>query len=429
MPLFCPLDRYTLDDLASRIGPFFPDPDIEASWVSELLGERVNSPQDKVGSDIEDSYTAGNSISGFEAYLFSRPFMTDGMPQGGSEDSSLVAGLSTIFLGGGDLLRAAPPAHYIFFKSCHDGDTCKAVEMQPEDCRMSQAVVSVRVSGIDAPEVGPYYIRNAKGIEVPNPHSPKLVGNTDKLRREWLGNAQLPDEELKLVNRFIAMHIDYTGRLAGLIRNDLNTWNGSGNVPRLIEESQISWVWDGEGEKTPVALCGTWQPFDIYGRRLGSFYQMYPSFLGIYMHERLPELMATEGREKYEEYLGKVGWLVKRLKNSQDPKVKLLVQILGGGFPDPQVVFSAEQCEAMSNEYQAFVGANGEHYLTDDQVLQIIVGSVYGYEKYRNQDGDVYQAANDLARSRGFGFWAEPTFKTLYELNEGDARFHPPHCP
>jgi hypothetical protein len=322
---------------------------------------------------------------------------------------------------------AAP--HSILFKTCHDGDTCKVIEMQAQDCRIGQSVVSVRVSGIDAPEVGPYYIRNSDGVDVPNPHSPKLVENTDKLRREWLGATQLSEEDLKLVNRFIGMHIDYTGRIAGLIRNDLNTWNQSGNVWRLLEESQIEWVWDGKGEKTPATLCGTWQPFDVYGRRLGSFYQVYPSYLGIYIHERLPVLMATEGREKYEAYLEKVGWLIKKLKMISNPKVQLLVQTLGEGFPDPQALFSVEQCGAMSNEYQAFVGANGEHYMTDDQVLQIITGSVYGYEKYRNQDGDVYQAANDIARSHGFGFWSEPTFRTIYEINERDPRYHPPHCP
>lgn len=428
-PHFCPLDRYLIDDLASQIRPLFPDPETEISDISELLDGRVNSPQDRVGGDLADSYTAQNSVSGFEAYLFARPFVVAGTLPSPSDDLSLLDGLVAMFLGGGSPLRTIPPPHAVLFKTCHDGDTCKVVEMQTEDCRISQSVVSVRVSGIDAPEVGPYYIRNSDGVYVPNPHSPKLVENTDKLRREWLGTTQLTEEETKLVNRFIGMHIDYTGRLAGLIRNDLNTWNQSGNIWRQLEESQIEWVWDGKGEKTPPTLCGTLQPFDVYGRRLGSFYQVYPSYLGIYIHERLPALMATEGRELRDSYLHKVNWIVKRLKEIPNTKVKLLLQILGEGFPDPQELFGDEQCERMLEKYQAFVGAWGEHYLTDDQVMQILTGTVYGYEKYRNQDGDAYQAANDIARERFFGLWTEPTFRTLYEINERDPRYHPPHCP
>lgn len=422
----CPLDRYLVDDLATQILPFFPDSDAPA--ISELLSSSVNSPKDKVGSDIGGSFTAANSISGFEAQLFSQPLIIDGILQNGSDESNLAQGLFTIFFGGGNPLRSVPAPHQIIFKNCHDADTCKIIEIQMDGCRINQAMVSVRVSGIDAPEVGTYYVGYGNK-EKPNPFSPKLVENVDKLRGEWLGNTQLTKQELKLVNKFIAMHVDYTGRIAALIRNDLNTWNGSEGVPRTFEESQIRWFWEGEEDRTPLVLCNTWQPFDMFGRRLGSFYQMFPSFLSIYMRQRLPELMATEGREKYEEYRREVKWLIGKLNEIQKPKVQLLVQMLGDDFPNPEVIFSADKCNVMSNEHQAFINAHGEHYATDDQILQIITGSVYAYEKYRNQDGDAYQAANDIARQMGFGFWTEKTFKTIYEMNEQDPRHHPPHCP
>ncbi len=425
---FCPLDRYLVDDLSERVLPFFGDSDLESSDISELLTNRVNSRLDKVGADLPDTYTTRNSVSGFEAYLFSLPRFVAETLSDGSDNSHLAEGLFNVFLGGGDPLRVAPAPHQIIFIACHDADTCRIKEIQPEECAIDQAIVSVRVSGIDAPEVGTYYV-GRPGKEKPNPFSPKLVENTDKLRGEWLEGARLTKAETMLVNKFIAMHIDYTGGIAALIRNDLNTWNGSEGVPRTLEESQIQWIWEGEGEKTPPILCGTWQPFDIYGRRLGSFYQMYPSFLGIYLRQRLPVLMAQEGRRMLEEYKAQVRPLVQELERIRDPKVGQLLQMLGESFPDPETMFSVEKCGEIAVQYEAFIVAHGEHYMADDQILQIITGSVYGYEKYRNQDGDEYQAANDIARQNGFGFWSEPTFRTLYEINEGDLRYHPPHCP
>ena len=419
----CPLDRYYFEPLALRVHPFVPQ--MEEQSLLNFFATEVNDPQyDRVPGNISGDFTPENSISGFEAFQCSRDLFLQGGLDDETEEGGVGRGLAAVFLGGDYTFHTIPPPHYVVFRRCHDGDTCTVLEMQEASCQLSSVETAVRISGIDAPEVGYYPTGEGSGWV-----NTKLVENVDKLRKEWLGDVQYSNAVMRDINRLIALHIDYTGRLAGLIRNDLNTWNGSDGVPRQIEESVINWVWEGKGERTPPMMCGTWQPFDKFGRRLGSFYQLYPSYLESYIRLRLPGLMAGAGMEKYEQYLKKAAPILKRLKNVEIDKVQGLVARFENDLPDPSAIFSPPQCALMAETFLTFVAQHGEHYRADDQILQIIVGSVFGYEKYRNQDGDVYQAANDLARERGFGFWDEETFKTTYIINEQDPRYHPPHCP
>jgi len=435
----CPLDRYFFEDLASRVEPFVPE--MDGPSIINFFQNEVNLPTcgpdvpqddprcDKVPNSYPPGFTPENSVSGFEAFSYSRDLYLNGGLASQTNQAGIANGLVAAFLGGDATFHTIPPLHYIVFKTCHDGDTCTIKEMQDISCRLSVVETSVRISGIDAPEVGYYPSGNGSGWV-----NSKLVENVDKLRREWLGSIELSKSVMSDINKLIAINVDYTGRLAGLIRNDLNRWNGSENVPRRIEESMINWVWEGKGDKTPPILCGTWQPFDVFGRRLGSFYQVYPSFLESYIGLRLPELMANEGMATYEQYLKKIAPIIARLRNVQNDKAQELVARLEVTKPDedarnPAVIFSGRQSLAMADAFHQFVEQHGEHYASDDQVLQIITGTVYAYVKYRNQDGDAYEAAGNLAHQNNFGFWNEPTFKTLYDINAMDARYSPPHCP
>lgn len=422
MPHMCPVDRYNIDDLAARLVPFVADPDTDS--IAEFLRTNVNQSNDRVPVNMRDRFTPEGSIGGFETFIYLQRRVVNGSLGDGSMSSQIALGLNSLFFGGGDPLRNPPHPHPFIpgRRPCHDADTCTITEAQNSDCQLTEVESTVRGSGYDAPEVGNY------GDE----WSPKLNSNADLLREEWLGNAQLTKRELKLVNRLIAMHIDYTGRLAALIRNDLNRWNGTEGLPRLYEESQIEWVWEGEGDQTPPVLCGTWQPFDMYGRRLGSFYQMYPSYLDMYMQQRLPELMNSEEVVKYyEQYREKVKVVVERLREVDGKMVFALVQRLENDLPDPRVIFSAKNCNLMLNAFREFTSRRGEHYLIDDALMLIITGAVYAYDKYRNQDGDAYFEAGEIARQNGFGSWNEETFRTIYMINERDNhdRYHPPRCP
>jgi len=413
----CPLDRYSIEKLAPKLEAFMPH--TKVSTIAELLRTQVNLTIDKVPRSLKDRFTPEDSISAFEAFAYSQKIITEGAFGDGSISSQLAHGLITFYFGFGDPLRSIPPAHKIAIKHCHDGDTCTIVETQDLSCQISEVETSVRISGIDAPELGVYY----------GPWTnQKLMDNVDKLRAEWLGDTTLPKSVVEAANKLIALRINYTGQLASLLRNELHTWNETSEFQRLLEESQIKWMWDGSGDKTPAALCGMWQPYDRYGRRLGSFYQAFSTFLSMYLQTRLSQLMATEGVKKYEEYKKKAEPLLYKLKKMGNSKVRSLVGKLENTAPDPRVIFSPVECDYIEKEYRKFIKDHGDHYEIDDQIMQIITGTVYAYEKYRNQDGDVYQMANDIARLKGFGLWTEPTFATLYIINERDVRYHPPQC-
>jgi len=418
--LFCPLDRYTTDELAIIIGNNVPY--ISPQQIVGFLNENVNEPNyDKIAPNMPDGFNSQNSISGYEAFFFARRMLFENMEEGFETDVNRT--LAGIYLGGDVSLRNIPSFHYVFFKQCHDGDTCTILEIQNSACRFNQVQTAVRISNIDAPEVGYYSTNSSSWI------NSKLIENVEKIYGEWLKDEDLPPCIVRNIKKLLALRINYTGQLSGLIRNDLNIWNFSQNVPRLIQESSVNWYWDGKGEKTPIALCGTWQPFDAFGRRLGLFYQILPSFLESYIKIRLSELMSSNGMEKYLIYLQKINPIIRELNDYENDKVQNFLHLFESGEENPSKIFSQANCAAMAQEFKTFALSHDPIFLKDDQVMQIIIGSVYAYDKYRSQNGDIYNEAGNLARQKGFGFWRESTFRTLYEINEKDARYHPPHCP
>lgn len=420
---YCPMDRYGMDELSIMMGNFVPG--ASPQEITGFLTENVNELHyDKVPPNIPDGFTPQNSISGYEAFFYSRQIFLSGMTQADSLESQINRGLVDTYLGGDLFLGGAPAMHHIMFRQCHDGDTCQVMEFQDAACRFGEVRTSVRISGIDAPEVGYYPTGGSPGWV-----NSKLVENVDKLYNEWIKNENLPAHVVKNIKKLIGLRINFTGQLAGLIRSDLNKWNFSENVPRLIQESSINWYWEGKGEKTPLELCGTWQPFDVFGRRLGSFYQMLPSYLESYIKLRLSELMAAKGVEKYNEYLKKTKPVIEALRNFEGEEVQNFLNLFEAGEEDPRLIYGQAACDLLAQEFAQFATQHDPVYARDDQLMQIMTGNVYAYDKYRNQNGDVYEEAGDYAREHGFGLWRESTFKTLYNINESDPRYHPPHCP
>jgi hypothetical protein len=420
---YCPMDRYGIEELSLIAAPFAPEASPEE--IAAFLTENVNKPNyDKIAANITNGFTPQNSISGYEAFFYARQILLDGETQAESFESQINRALAGTYLGGDPYLGGISAMRSILFSQCHDGDTCSVLEIQDGACRYGEAETTVRVSGIDAPEVGYYPIGGTSGWV-----NSKLVENVDKLYNEWIKKGNLPASVIKDIKKLIGLRVNYTGQLAGLIRNDLNTWNLSGGVARFMRESSIQWYWDGKGEKTPIALCGTWQPFDAFGRRLGSFYQILPSYLESYIKLRLSELMATKGFEKYKEYLKKAKPLIDVLKGVENEPVRNFLNMFEEGEENPRLLYSQARCEKLAQEFAQFVSQHDSVYSRDDQLMQILTGSVYAYDKYRNQNGDVYEEAGDYARQHGFGLWKEATFKTLYNINEADPRYHPPHCP
>jgi len=139
--------------------------------------------------------------------------------------------------------------------------------------------------------------------------------------------------------------------------------------------------------------------------------------------------MAAKGAEKYKEYLEKTKPVIEILRNVESEKVASFLNLFEAGEEDPRLIYSQGACELLAQEFALFVAQRDPLYARDDQLMQIITGNVYAYDKYRNQNGDVYEEAGDYAREQGIGLWKESTFRTLYDINEADPRYHPPHCP
>ncbi|MFH0800077.1 MAG: hypothetical protein V2A66_07860 [Pseudomonadota bacterium] len=457
-PKVCPVDRYNIDELAA--GPHKLSSGLAKDQIAKILRDEVNLSTDKVPKEYKDSYKPEDSISAFEAYGFVTKLVRSGGLKGKTPEAAVGDGLLKLFFGGS--LEKIPEARDVLVTKCHDGDTCTITETQGDGCNLKPVNMSVRISGIDAPEVGPYTekladtVRNrssypyGKPPSAAGPHAPgseaatgwinsKLVENVDKIHArlsegEW-DPAKISYKERAALNSVIATTISFTGQIATLPAMDLLIWrkNGAGaaaGVARMME-SQIRWTSDD----TPAILCGLWQPYDIYGRRLGSFLLKQDGQQGgiaSYIGTRLPELMAQEGARRYNAYREAVARPLELLSKSGNKGLKkaaaqFSAQIADGRM-DPGKIYSKDKCGEMAKAFGRLSSGTGHRADDDIQAMQILIGSAYDYMKYRNAMGDDYLKAGVLSREGQFGFWKEVTFTTLWETNRKLERYHPKDC-
>lgn len=472
-PTYCPVDRYKIEDLAARIK--LQNTRLSADGIVLILKKEVNfPPQGLPGSDAKDKlarehagrFTAEDSISAFEAYVFTKKLKTSGGLEGTSTQAVVGRSMLNVFFGGS--LSNLPPSHQIKIATCHDGDTCTVIESQVPVCNAGAVTESVRTSGIDSPEVG-YYMENKetkqitviwserladglRGRKSPytdrsappaNPNgpwlNPKLVENVDKIHLELAKGRWDPRrisyEERSAMNAIIAVTHDYTGRIARLPREDLIGWefDQSRAGAELMMESQIRWTSDD----TPAALCGTLQTNDIYGRRLSSFEQMDRTRLSRFIRTRLATLMKTQGQRYYDIYQGLASSHLATLERTRIPGLAETAKRIVAQASNPAIFYTDEKCRKMADAFDYVARETGGVSANDDQVMQIITGSTYDYLKYRNQRGDIYKKAGDLARQQKFGLWGrdharytdgEITFNALWKANSTNPRYNPADC-
>lgn len=459
----CSTDRYETADLAEKIHRFFPKYD--ALSIEKTLRKNVDlASRDKVPREQQKNFPPEMSISAFEASEYLRRLIVRGELKKDTLAGAVGRSLQGLFFGGD--LSGTPAPLKVKAVDCHDGDTCKIIEQfQPDDgrpypCNTAPSVVSVRISGIDAPEIGYYneevadgrrldVIEGARkqGKQLDYPYgrvqsgviansgwiNPKLVENVDKVHMELARGKwdpkTLPYAERSYINSIIASIINFTGELSKLIRKDLLTWEKSAaeTGSSFLMESQIRWISDD----TPAALCNTWQPYDIFARRLGSFLQPDSSRLTRFIRTRLPLLMRQQGPGLYAKLSSDVATPLRALLNSKAPGIEKLKEIARTAVdmaPEPARIYSEDQCGQMAAKFEAI----GRYFnllgLNDDQAMQVITGSVYSYEKYRNPQGAVYRAMGEAASEAYFGLWNDKTFRALWAVNSQIPRYNPPNC-
>ncbi|HPQ80180.1 MAG TPA: hypothetical protein PLZ86_00435 [bacterium] len=444
----CPVDRHNIKDLAKLLelsnASGGPSPKLAKEDIAEVLSRSVNLPGDKLSKEHKRSFSAENSVSAFEAFSFIKKLMVTGQISGASTYAQIGRGLDRIFFGG-ELLSKLPGGHPIVISKCHDADTCTFMEEQPATCNAGPSTVSVRISGIDAPEVGYYSERLAdstRGKGSPYAKAPsflepisgwinsKLVSNVDAIHvalSKGLWNPkQITYKEREAINNIIAATIEYTGKMATVPRSDLLSWESDQMIAGAahLMESQVRWT----SADTPKVLCGTWQPFDIYGRRIASFLQRDESRLDRYMRTRLSTVMAAAAPALRADYNKRVARFVATIEKSRNGKLKEAVKGIVENIPDAGKIYSKDNCAKMADIFSSVVKKFGGQGADDDQLMQVVIGSVYPYLKYRNQRGDLYEEGGKLAREQGLGLWKETTFRTLWEVNAKKSRYSPPDC-
>lgn len=455
----CPIDRYTISDLSELI--YQQEPSLKVEDIAQFLATEVNNGYDKVPPEQKDEFTAKGSISAFEVYNF---WLQD---RGASPIGKALLKLFS----DGNHYSDVPPPHPVAIKSVHDADTVRATEEEDSTCNIKIATYNLRTSGIDAPEIGNYkqfFLQILKhGIEIDerllkilgilrsggarasflraNPLlrntvdevgqiledlekkgawvNSKLVENIIQVYAHLVDNVQLPEYAQLAVTEAIGESIVYTGKIATFILQDFKKWVEDNGAHFLGVESMIRWT----SSDTPKALCGTWQPYDRYGRRLSSFLVTNPTLMLRYIREELPRLVddSPELKGLYNEYAKKMNRLTTWLRNFDNERAQGLGIFFSTIFSPDELLYNPD---AMAKAAEEVVKAAGATYSSDVQIMQIITGSVYNYMKYRNQDSEAYKLAGQSAYDSKFGFWKEPTFRILFEIHSKDPRYSPPDC-
>ena len=118
---------------------------------------------------------------------------------------------------------------------------------------------------------------------------------------------------------------------------------------------------------------------------------------------------------------------LKVLASSSNKEMNAVAKELVAQAPDAEKAYSQTNCAAMAAIFDGMVAKKPE-LATDDQLMQVVTGSVYAYSKYLNARGKDYEAAGDAAREKGLGLWTEKGFKALWEVNARNSRYHPEDC-
>ncbi len=439
--LYCPVDRHEITSLAKLIHE--RQPDLKTAAVAEVLKGTVNITREKISKEHTQIFTKGNSISGHEAYAFIRKLKVAGALSGGTRHAMIARNLHEIFFGGMLFSPMSLKPRPVKIIKCHDADTCKVIESQPSGCNAGPSTVSVRISGVDAPEVGYYSEKKAdasrgKDSIYGKPRrsaaggwiNPKMVSNVDSIHKSlaagnWKTKGMNYWDRVSL-NAIIAATIDYTGTLATIPNNDLITFglSKSEEGAAFMIDSQIRWT----SSDTPECLCESLQPYDIYGRALGSFLSTDADRLVRYVRDQLPISMKTKGMVAYNKYLEKVKRHLTNLKKSKTPAIREAAKRMVKSAPNPTKIYSKAKCAELAKGYDGFLHKVGGLLDGDIQAMQIYTGMIYEYAKYLNQRGMLYKMAGDVARKGKVGQWEDLSFSTLWNVNLKKPRYHPKDC-
>lgn len=404
----CLADRFDRKVLAQRIAD---QRGLSERDVDRILDKEVNSKYDKAGRG-ESSF---KSISAFEAYDFIQRITGSGEMGQDTDRAKIGHYLQATFFPSG-LWLSETPRFKVKVLECHDGDTCSIEYEQEGPCEAAKGKGSVRLTGIDTPEV-----YSGKGQV-----NSKFKENVDKVYETLTDGKAISTSLEKSIRKLIEMRIDYTGQLSRIALEGMlkNGGDASALGEALFVGSQIRWT----SSDTPAPLCGIFQYFDKYGRFVGGVaLDPATSHIGDYMRDQLPRDMATEGKAVYDNYVKGTQKLISELKAADDTEAIEIARLLSPDGEKPTELFSAERSAMMAKLYED-VAAQHPETKGDLQMALIATGLAYDYQKYSNQFAAANAMAGEGAKKGRFGNWGEYTFVTLWKVNAENPRYHPDDC-
>lgn len=336
---------------------------------------------------------------------------------------------------------------------CHDADTCNVAVKAPDGC------TDKGLFGYDGPSRELMVDAPERGDIVDTPAMRKWIG--DKFRNSqgagyapaYINQKQLDGifktfpmyikdpkkmtpNEVFLTARLIIAHSGYDGDIAMFFANDLADHATKRSDPKepafFTRESFIRFTC----EDTPNWLCGHVQRYDRYLRILAA-----PNvndenvFLG-YFRDRLPNSI-KDFSAKTQIYQITRAEVEKRanelIANTKNPELLKLAKDFG---PDklykPEDLYNkdtlAYMAKGMKSLFTKYPGLEND-YNTSMTLVKTMMGIVYPYQKYRNENFPIFRDAGMIAAQNHVAFWrVSKTFNDQWTTNLKNPRHFPPDC-
>lgn len=485
---FCLDDRYNIDKLVERIGQFPTERPYTNEAIEEELQRSVNlngvdeegKPLDRLSAQHKNSgFQSEESISSREAYLSIRKLAMGDRLTEGSLQGHVGRGLHRIYFADSLFAKDQTPIPIEISKvpdAIHDVDTIKTEDAEPTHCNTGSSTISIRTNGIDGPEVGHYYderyavvaredhavkigkeggtynfpygreaerdvkkyralIKERKGFI-----NSKLVGDVDKVhlalsqgdKVEGIGSWDpkgISYWDRAVLNSTIAAAMMYTGNIAkmiaeGLLQFEVGT---SASSETFLYGSQTFWEIPG----APPIMCGSFQLYDDYGRRVGRLVQNDEESRAVrFITTRLPKLIEEKEDELNGLFEKKLEFVRRQLAKGKvkNENVRRMVEHIIAKTSRPKDLYNATNVVAMAAAFKTSLQTYPK-LAGDYQAVHLAIGTASHHGKFPGEMREAYKAVSQAATNQKFGISGNDfVFTTLRKVNEAQKSHNPKLC-
>ena len=308
-------------------------------------------------------------------------------------EATLVGALNRLFFQGRSdwlwnekrPLRREP----INIEKANDGDTFEFSTVN-EGCDPLE--IKLRLSSVDTPES--------------YPRSSKFDKDVTKVLIRLHESLRLPAETTASLKSLVEKRVQYTGKLSALVSKDFADWVQREKSKNFLLGASYLF---GESRYFKEEEKGVLEPNDFFLRGLGLLFVSDPDLIGRYFRERLPQLMATQGKELYDKFIEDYSEKYAETVSDKNPNRAKINAVLGPNrVPNPAPIFSAETGERLARDWSRSTHTQG---LKEDWGLALVhAGLGFFSPEYANQYRKTYEAVQGVAREKKTGQFQDPIF-------------------